>query len=275
MIGGSGIDWDDAFDNAGYIANAASYPSVWRSKADAFRRTSKNASLDVAYGSLARERFDLLRPGDDAVGLAVFVHGGFWQKFAKSDWTQLAAGALAGNWAVAVPSYTLAPDACLPEMVDQIGQAIETAAGMVAGPIHLAGHSAGGHLVTRMICANSPLPQEIRNRIARVVSISGLHDLQPLRLNKMNAVLKLTEEMAAAESTALLTPATRARVTAWVGAGERPEFLRQSAVLVESWSRQGVRADLVVEPDRHHFDVLGGLEDPTHPLSLALMGKDT
>jgi len=272
MIGASGIDWDDAFDNGGYIRDAASYPDDWAARAQAFRQAAVRAELDIAYGPSDRERCDLFQPEGAALGLVVFVHGGYWQKFDKAYWSHLAAGALALNWSVALPNYTLAPEATLPGMVAEIGRAIEVLSNRVTGPIHLAGHSAGGHLVTRMICETSPLPHEVRDRIARVVSISGLHDLRPLRLHQMNANLKLTEETAAAESAALLAPASTARVTAWVGGKERPEFLRQSAVLAESWSRQGVEADLVVEPGRHHFDVIEGLQDPAHPLTLALTG---
>ena len=36
---------------------------------------------------------------------------------------------------------------------------------MIAGPIHLTGHSAGGHLATRMISATSPLSEALRSRI--------------------------------------------------------------------------------------------------------------
>ena len=44
-----------------------------------------------------RERFVLFLPEVMAVGLMVFVHGGYWRAFDKSDWSHLAAGALAKN----------------------------------------------------------------------------------------------------------------------------------------------------------------------------------
>lgn len=270
MIGASGIDWDDAFDHPNYIADAASFPDLWSTRAAAFRQRFGAGELDIPYGASDRERLDLFRPADSGAGLVLFVHGGFWQKFSKSFWSDLAAGPIARNWSVAMPSYTLAPDATLPRMVAQVGRAIEVAAEMVDGPIVLSGHSAGGHLVTRMVCANSPLPARLRDQIRRVVSISGLHDVRPLRLNKMNENLKLTAETAATESSALLKPATGARVIAWVGGGERPEFLRQSAVLAESWKRQNIETELVVDPGRNHFDVVEGLQEASHPLCLAV-----
>jgi arylformamidase len=259
------IDWEDAFQNAAYIAGAESYPGRWAARAAAFRAGARG-DLDLAYGAHPRARLDLLRPEGAARGLVVFVHGGYWLKFDKSFWSHLAAGALARGWAVALPGYTLAPEVSISEITTQIGAAVAHAAGLVAGPVRLAGHSAGGHLVTRMICDDSPLAPETRARIARVVSISGLHDLRPLLATGMNAQLRLTPETAAAESPVLHTPLPGIPVTAWVGGDERPEFLRQSALLREAWA-----ADLEVAKGRHHFDVIEDLCAPDSGLTDALL----
>lgn len=270
----AGIDWDDAFANAVHIHDGVDYPALWAQAASAFRDTAR-ARLDLRYGPAPRECLDLFLPDGAARGLVLFVHGGFWLRFDKSFWSHLAAGALARGHAVAMPSYTLAPEAGLPQMTAQIARALELAAGLVDGPIHLAGHSAGGHLVTRMICADLALSQPVRGRIARVVSISGLHDLRPLQLTQMNAQLGLTPEIAQAESPALQRPVPGIPVIAWVGGHERPEFLRQSALLRASWasSRQGAAADiaLVVEDGLHHFDVIASLARADSALVNALL----
>lgn len=267
----SGIDWEDAFSNAAYIPNGMAFPARWQTRAAAFRDTAR-ARLDLAYGDQFREQLDLFLPDTPPIGLCVFIHGGFWLDFDKSSWSDLAAGPLANGWAVALPSYTLAPEARLSDITAQIGQAITYAAGQIEGPICLAGHSAGGHLATRMVCKTTPLRADISARIQRVVSISGVHDLRPLQLHTMNEKLRLDEVEARSESPALLTPKTAAKITSWVGALERPEFLRQSALLREAWDRQGVDIGLVVEPDRHHFDVIDGLKHADHPLTQALVG---
>ena len=59
---------------------------------------------------------------------------------------------------------------------------------------------------------------------------------------------------------------------AWVGQAERSEFVRQSALIANVWRGLGAETDLVVEPDRHHFDVIDGLADPGSPLTEALLG---
>lgn len=268
MVHTGAIDWDDAFANGAYIDGAADYPHMWANKADAFRAQVR-ARLDIRYGDSSREALDLFLPEGSARGLVVFVHGGYWLKFDKSGWSHLAAGPVAQGWAVAMPSYTLAPEARLPQMTGQIAWAIECAAAEIAGPIHLAGHSAGGHLVSRMVCADVALG--VRARVAHVVSISGLHDLRPLLATRMNDELGLTVESALAESAALQVPVQGISVTAWVGGHERPEFLRQSAILRECWARAGVDARLVVDGTRHHFDVIAGLEQPDSALTSALL----
>jgi len=72
---------------------------------------------------------------------------------------------------------------------------------------------------------------KVASRIRHVVSISGVHDLRPILRTGMNATLAIDEAEAQAESPALLRPKDNARITCWVGGGERAEFLRQSALL--------------------------------------------
>ena len=266
----SGIDWEDAFINASYIEGGESYPQLWLDRAADFRAQIEDRLSEIAYGSGAREKMDVFRPEGDSKGLLVFIHGGYWRAFSKDHWSHLAAGALARGWTVVMPGYTLAPENTVPGITAQISRAIVEAAGLVDGPIHLAGHSAGGHLATRMVSDDSTLPTPIAERIARVISISGLHDLRPLVMNSLNEILGLTPQIAAAESPALHSVRPGVRVTAWVGAAERPEFLRQAALLAESWPS----ADLIAAPNRHHFNVIEELCDPSSHLVEALLASE-
>lgn len=259
----TGIDWEEAFVNGDRIAGGAGFPALWAARAAAFRETAL-VELDIPYGGTERQAFDLFHPAAAPRGLAVFVHGGYWLGSDKSSWSDLAEGALARGWTVAMPGYRLAPQVRVSQIARDVAQAIAAAAARVPGPIRLAGHSAGGHLVTRMVTTSSPLSEAVADRVERVVSISGLHDLRPLRLNAMNDTLRLDAAEAVAESPALGRPRGGVEVTAWVGARERPEFLRQAALLAEAWD-----IPLVADPGRHHFDVIDGLKDPDHPLCQA------
>ena len=263
-------DWDDAYANGAYIEGAQDFPPRWAEWAQQMRAAltrAGRAELDMPYGAGSRQKLDLFRPEGEAKGLFLFVHGGYWKSFDKSAWSHLAGGALARGWAVAMPEYTLAPQARIREITAEISRALAFAAARVAGPVHLAGHSAGGHLVARQACGDLALPAELRARIARVVSISGLHDLRPLLRTSMNDALRLDAAEAQAESPALLYPTPGAQFVAWVGAAERPEFLRQTDLLANIWTGLGADIRAVHVAGRHHFDVIDDLTDPDSELA--------
>ncbi|MEM5585012.1 alpha/beta hydrolase [Roseibium sp. AS2] len=262
-------DWDDAYANAAHIPGAEAYIERWAEDAAEFRKSWMEKDLDIVYGEGARRRFDMFRPDRASKGLVVFVHGGYWLRFDKTFWSHFSGGALAGGWTTCMPSYDLAPAVGIADITGEIAAAITAAARRVGGPIRLTGHSAGGHLVTRMICEDSPLPTDVLERIERVVSISGLHDLRPLRNTTMNASFRLSEEEAMAESPALQKPATDCPVIAWVGGAERPEFLRQARLLADAWPNASYRED----PERHHFDVIDGLKNSESTLTRTLLAS--
>lgn len=269
-------DWDDAYANMPHIPGGSDYPQKWAAVAEAFRAdmaSAGRAEFDIAYGSGERNSFDLFKPEGEPNGLLLFVHGGYWMRFDKSFWSHLAAGPLAHGFAVAMPGYTLCPAIRIGGIVKEIGQAMAVAAERIPGPVLLAGHSAGGHLATRMVCRDTPLPGQVRERVRHVLSISGVHDLRPLMRTGMNETLRLDPDEARAESPALLLPLEGARVTCWVGAAERAEFVRQNALLANIWTGLGAVAACVEEPDRHHFDVIDGLADADHPMTRLLCAR--
>ncbi len=267
-------DWDDAYANGAHIEDAADYPERWAAEALQFRQlmTQKQlADLDIGYGDSDRQRLDIFRPEANIDGLVVFIHGGYWRAFDKSCWSHLAGGAIRRGWAVAMPSYDLVPTVSISEITRQMGSAISKAAFLVDGPIRLAGHSAGGHLVTRMICQDSPLAPDVRQRIGRVVSISGLHDMRPLLNTKMNTDFQMAEAEAVAESPALNKPIANVELVCWVGAEERPEFIRQSELLANIWTGCGIQTSVHLAKNQHHFSVIDGLVDPQSALTCTLL----
>jgi arylformamidase len=265
------MDWDDAYANSPYIPDADAIVAGWPVAAAGFRNATAG-ELDIPYGAGPREHYDLFLPEGEPRGLFVFIHGGYWMAFGKSDWSHLAAGAVARGWAAVLPGYELCPQARIPEITAQIGAAINQAAGHVTGPLVISGHSAGGHLAARMVCADSPIKPAVRSRISHVLGISGLYDLRPLMRTLMNETLQLTEDEARRESPALLEPLPGTRITVWVGADERPEFRRQTAVLAEQWRSAGASVRHVEAQGRHHFDVIAPLAEPESGLTQAALG---
>ncbi len=117
------MDLSDAYANAAHIPGGPEYPARWAAAAAAFR--DRHPPEDVPYGGHPRERLHLWRPPGEAKGLLVFVHGGYWMSFSASDYSHLAAGALARGWAVALPSYPLCPEARIGGIVRACARATE------------------------------------------------------------------------------------------------------------------------------------------------------
>ena len=261
------MDMDRAYSNGAFIEGGEAYPARWAAKAAAFRQAQgARAALGLAYGATERQRFDLFRPEGPARGTVVFVHGGYWMAFDRDGWSHLAAGPLARGWAVAIPSYTLAPAARISDMTREIAAALGSIAAQGTGPLVVTGHSAGGHLAARMAC-EGVLDAGLAARVVRSVPISPLADLEPLRATKMAETLQLTEADVAAESPAFLARRPGCGVTVWVGGQERPAFLWQARVLSENWD-----CPWHVAPGRHHFDVIDDLADPDSLLVETLVG---
>ena len=259
---------DIAYNNVDFIPEGASYPDRWVEEARAWREREAavgRARLNHAYGPAERQKMDVFHPAGQAEGLVVFVHGGYWLRFHRDFWSHFAEGLTARGWAVAMPSYTLAPEARISQITREIVRAVEVAAGLVPGPVRLSGHSAGGHLVSRVLCPDVGLEPETRMRLVRAVPISPVADLRPLLETSMNENLALDEAEAEGESP-VLHPAPDIPVTVWVGAEERPAFLDQARWLAEAWD-----AEQRIAAGRHHFDVIDELRDAQSPLVNAIL----
>ena len=254
-------DWSDAYDNVGHIPDAMGFIKKWPELAVAFRNTA-DVQINIPYDNGERNLFDLFHPVGRAKGLFIFVHGGYWLRFDKSFWSHLASGPLAKGYAVAMPSYTLCPDAKISEITCETASSIMAAAERIEGDIILCGHSAGGHLVTRQICEDSRLEPEVLQRIKRIISISGVHDLRPILNIAQNEIINLNKEEAILESPALLKPYLDIPVDCIVGSDERPEFIRQNDLLANIWRGMGVATHTHHVSGKHHFDVIDDLANP-------------
>ncbi len=257
---------DDAYENAAHIEGADAYPAQWEEDAAAFRKKlGFRAQIGVKYGDSPRQVFDFFEPEGVSRGTVMFVHGGYWKRFDGSMWSHLAAGALAKGWAVAMPTYDLCPDVTIPQIASQVAAALVKVAGRTQGTIALAGHSAGGHLVARIM---DPLllGGEVRDRISQIVSISPVGDLEPLMQTSMNEVLGIDAATAQSDSPVNMSPPHGVAVSVWVGENERPAFLEQAEAMARAWG-----AKQTIVEGKHHFDIIEALADPDSDMIAALL----
>ncbi len=262
------MDLTEAYEIGAFIPDSEAFRKYWATASEEYRKSmGARARLGLPYGDGERQAYDLFLPEGAPQGLVMFVHGGYWRMNDRSSWSHLATGGVARGWAVAVPSYTLAPQARITEITREVAAALTAAAAEVPGPVVVTGHSAGGHLSSRMRCRDVALPTEVEARLQRIVPIAPLADLRPFLRTAMNADLRLDADEAAAESPVLKTDLRDVPVTIWVGAEERPALIDQAHWLHEAWPG----TDLRIIPGEHHFDIIEGLEQPDSPLMRALL----
>lgn len=264
-------DWSAAYDNRAAVGSPAveAFIAGITAKAAAFRddlTAAGRAQIDQPYGDRPRQRYDLFLPDAAPTALAVFIHGGYWRTFDKSFWSHLAAGPLAHGAAVAMPSYTLCPEVRIRDITAEMVRFLDKITTDFPLPLHLSGHSAGGHL-----SASVALDRSLGDRVRKVVSISGVHDLRPLLWASMNEDLHLDMEEAREQSPALREPAPGTDLTCWVGGDELLAFRQQNRLLAEAWGLLGAKTEAIEAAGKNHFTVVEELADPESALVRTLM----
>ena len=109
--------------------------------------------LDLAYGNGERNRWDLYPANDPKAPCFVHIHGGYWQRGSKEIFACLSEGPLARGWSAALCGYTLAPEATLAQITNELKSAFDwlnakASEHGIQGPIIVTGWSAGGHLTS-------------------------------------------------------------------------------------------------------------------------------
>lgn len=273
---------------AQYSARAAvpEHPAIfarWRDAAAAYREAAAaagRARLGLAYGPHPRERIDLFLPAAaDPAPLHVFFHGGYWQALEWGHFSALAAAPNAAGLAVAIVGYPLCPEVALARIVDAARAAIAWLAradipGVRATPMHVAGHSAGGHLAAMLAVTDwqGVDPHLPPRPLCGIAPVSGVFDLEPLVHTQINDALGLDRDTARALSPLECAPQPECRLEAFVGGAESAELRRQSQALVDAWGeRAGDAAALHHVAGCNHFTVLDAVYAPDGPMTAAAL----
>ena len=256
---------DAAYNNTAAVADAASLHAA-RATASCIARARPGALLDLAYGPGPRNRLDLFPAVDPAAPCLVFVHGGYWQANSKEGFAAMGEGVRAHGWSVALPGYTLAPEARLADIVDEVGAALtflrrEGPRLGVDGALIVAGWSAGGHLAA--LALEHP-------GVVAGLAISGLFELAPLRDTYLNERLRLSPAEIAALSP-LRRPVVAKPLAIAYGTAELPALMENSRVFHAHRTRHGAAGPLLAIEGRNHFTTLPELETPDGVLTRALL----
>jgi arylformamidase len=270
---------DREYDNRGKVASYAEYLARYPALSARTRETLPTR-LDLRYGPDPGETLDLFLPaGGGPAPVHVFVHGGYWRALDKADFSFVARAFQPAGVLVAVINHALIPAIDMDEVVRQVRASVawlhRNAAAFGGDPARLtvSGHSAGGHLVAMLMSTDwgrfAGLPGDV---VKAGCAISGLYDLEPIRLSYLNDTLGLTAGMARRNSPIHLVPAaTAGPLLLPIGALEGDEYHRQSESLAAAWRRRGLVADVMDMAGHDHFSIVTELADPMTPLSRAIL----
>ena len=90
--------------------------------------------------------------------------------------------------------------------------------------------------------------------------------MRPLRRLAKNETWQLDDVEAATESPVMQIPREGIELACIAGADERPEFIRQNALLPLVWQGLGVPAYSQLLAGDHHFSVIDHLADSDSPI---------
>lgn len=266
---------DAEYNNTEKVENAADH-LVWYGASSEHTRQVMGSELNILYGSSNDETLDLFFPNGESGGPAarpvhVFFHGGYWRALHKDDFSFVANLLSGSNGICAVVNYALVPAVSFDELVAQCRRAMvwlwQNIADYGGNPhrLTISGHSAGGHLVGMMMSTDWPKQHHLcpSDLVKGGVSLSGLMDLEPIRLCFLNETLGLTPEVAKRNSPIHLSNRGRGELTCYYGKLEGAEYRKQSEDLAAKWARTDARG----LANHDHFSIARELISPDSEIS--------
>ena len=235
----------------------------------------------------AREELDVIRdlryaPGEGRLidlfpshlassPLFVFIHGGYWCELTKEESSFLAPAFVRAGASFAALDYPLAPAASLPEIVTAceqglawlVGEAKEL--GFDPRRMVVCGMSAGAHLATMLATS------EHTAKPAAVVALSGIYDLEPIRLSYVNEPLQLDRTTSERCSPIRRIRAGLPPLIVAYGENETHEFKRQSNEMATAWLAAGNHCRSIHVPKVNHFNIIHDCGDPTTELGRVVL----
>src|SRR5215468_3649072 len=185
----------------------------------------------------------------------------------------------AGVLAVIV-NYALVPAVRIGELVRQCRAALAWVHGNVArhggdpNRIFISGQSAGGHLVAALTAMAPPAGEpDVRALLQGGVSLSGLFDLEPIRLCYLQETLQLTPAEVAANSPARHLPAAAKPLVLAYGAEESQEYARHSTEYGHALAARGIPCAVRALAGYNHMSVCSALLDRKSEPMQAILGQ--
>ena len=265
--------YDRMYNNRALVPGFATHLQQWAADS-ALARDQLKCLTDLSYGDGPNETLDIFPAAVAKAPLLVFLHGGYWRALDKSDHSFIAPAFVKQGVCVVVPNYALCPAVTVPQIVLQMVKALAWVWRYISewggdpARIHVAGHSAGGHLAAMMMACQwqrhaADLPEDL---VKSALSVSGLYELASVSRSPMlQSELRLDDAQILQCSPAWTPSPSHGRMLSVAGSLESAEFLRHNRLIRKAWGAQRVPVCQELH-GLNHFSIVEALVNPDHRL---------
>jgi arylformamidase len=260
---------DDAYDQDVYAPNRPLIVTR-RIAASERARAILGEPQRVAYGPSEYERLDIFRAAAAPAPVNVFIHGGAWRRNKGPDYhLQAEPLARAGAHAVIVDFINVEQSGGdLFPMYEQVRRAIAwtwrnaESFGGDRERFFISAHSSGSHLTGCVLTRGWREENLPENFCKGVLLLSGMYDLEPVRLSKRSKYVSFTDAMVDELSAQRHLDGLHTPLILAYGTQETPEFQRQTREFFAAVQAAGKPAELIVGEAYNHFEFLETLANP-------------
>ncbi len=261
---------DDAYTQIKYAPNQPQIIARYASNS-AVTRARLGAPRRLAYGSAPIEQLDLYATKAPNAPVCVFIHGGAW-RLGEAQSYAFPAEAIVDAGAHFAALDFLSVDATggdLMPLADQVRRAVAwvhaNARSFGGDPqrLYVIGHSSGAHLAGVVLTTDWAgafgLPADT---VRGGMVISGMYDLEPVRLSARSEYVRFTDATVDALSPQRHVDRLTCPIVIAHGTLETPEFQRQARDFAAAVRKSGKSVELLVAEGYNHFEILETLANP-------------
>ena len=261
------------------VDDASEYAEFYTEKSREVR-AELDHHRDVSFGPTVAERLDVFPADRENAPILLFIHGGYWHSRTSDEFDFVARGPVSAGVTTVVMNYALCPAVSIDEIVRQTRAAVVWLADHAdefdsdGDSIHVAGHSAGGHLAAMLLTTDWTSEYDRSPDIVEsACTISGLFDLAPFPYTWLQPKLQLTWDEVRRNSPIRHVPSEAPPLLVSYGADEPAELCRQSEEFLTAWQQAGLDGTGLAQPETNHYTAIEGFLDADSRLCSAILER--
>ena len=271
---------DAAYDQTVYAPNFAHV--IGRMVRNSARMRQRIGDPQVfSYGASPIERLHYYPAKAAGAPIHVHVHGGAWKQRSAEDVAFPAEMFNEAGIGYAVFDFTAVDETngSLEPMLCQVCAGLAWLAHntrrLDGNPdrLYVSGFSSGAHLACLALIADWPQSGFAKNPYRAAALVSGLYELQPVRLSKRSAYVNFTDKVVETMSPQRYVEKVDIPILLAHGTCESPEFQRQSRDFAEGLKNAGKPVQYLAAEGYNHYEMMETFGSPYSPLGRALLAQ--